>query len=196
MQTSASAGVGAFVGTGAHWRIALDIVLLGVFGGFYTVPLYALIQTRSQPSHRSRIIAANNILNAVFIVVSAIVAIGLLAAGVTIPQLFLVVGVMNALVAVYIYRLVPEFLMRFLAWLLVHTVYPYVRTGLRTFPTRVRVCACATTSATSTPSSLPRACAGPSGSSWITAFSARRCCRSSSGRCARFPLRRRARTPR
>ena len=134
MAASGQSGVAEFLAVGAHWRIAIDIVLLGVFGGFYTVPLYALIQARSQPSHRSRIIAANNILNALFIVVSAIVAIGLLAAGVTIPQLFLVVGMMNALVATYIYLLVPEFLMRFLAWLLVHTVYRVRQDGLANIP--------------------------------------------------------------
>ena len=65
----------------AHWRVAADLVLIGLFGGFYIVPLYALIQERSQPSHRSRIIAANNILNALFMVVSAGLAIALLAAG-------------------------------------------------------------------------------------------------------------------
>ena len=62
------------------WRVAIDLVLIGVFGGFYIVPLYALIQQRSQPSHRSRIIAANNILNALFMVASAVVAIGAAAA--------------------------------------------------------------------------------------------------------------------
>ena len=128
------AGVGAFLGAGAHWRAAADIVLLGVFGGFYTVPLYALIQARSQPSHRSRIIAANNILNALFIVVSAGVAIGLLTAGTSIPGLFLIVGLMNALVALYIYTLVPEFLMRFLAWMLVHTFYRVREIGLDNVP--------------------------------------------------------------
>src|SRR6185503_18548083 len=128
------AGIAAFLATGAHWRVAADIVLLGVFGGFYTVPLYALIQARTVPSHRSRIIAANNILNALFIVTSAGVAIGLLSAGLSIPQLFLAVGVMNALVAVYIYTLVPEFLMRFVAWLLVHTVYRVQREGLENIP--------------------------------------------------------------
>ena len=87
---AATGGVAAFLAAGANWRIVADIVLLGVFGGFYTVPLYALLQTRSQPSHRSRIIAANNILNALFIIVSALVAITLLHAGVTIPELFLV----------------------------------------------------------------------------------------------------------
>jgi 1-acyl-sn-glycerol-3-phosphate acyltransferase len=134
MRADTQAGVAAFVAEPAHWRIALDIVLLGVFGGFYTVPLYALIQSRSQPSHRSRIIAANNILNALFIVVSALVAIALLRAGVSVPELFLIVGVLNALVAAYIYALVPEFLMRFLAWLLVHTVYRVRQEGLENIP--------------------------------------------------------------
>jgi MFS family permease len=117
MSAAVPAGITAFIAVAAHWRVAIDIVLLGVFGGFYTVPLYALIQARSQPSHRARIIAANNILNALFIIASAAVAIALLSAGVSIPQLFLVVGIMNALVALYIYTLVPEFLTRFLAWL-------------------------------------------------------------------------------
>jgi 1-acyl-sn-glycerol-3-phosphate acyltransferase len=131
---SGGVGIGALAFSVAHWRIGADIVLLGVFGGFYTVPLYALIQSRSRPSHRSRIIAANNILNALFIVASAIVAIALLRAGLTIPQLFLVVGVMNAAVAVYIYALVPEFLMRFLAWMLIHTVYRVRQEGLDNIP--------------------------------------------------------------
>ena len=134
MSAETQSGVAPFLAVGAHWRIAIDIVLLGAFGGFYTVPLYALIQSRSLPSHRSRIIAANNILNAIFIIASAGVAIGLLAAGLSIPQLFLVVGVMNALVAAYIYTLVPEFLMRFLAWLLIHTVYRVRQQGLENIP--------------------------------------------------------------
>ena len=127
-------GIATFVAGPGNCRVAIDIVLLGVFGGFYTVPLYALIQERSQPSHRSRIIAANNILNALFIIASAGVAIGLLSAGLSIPQLFLAVGIMNALVAAYIYTLVPEFLMRFVAWLLVHTVYRVQREGLENIP--------------------------------------------------------------
>jgi hypothetical protein len=134
MTAAGQAGVVAFLAEAAHWRVALDIVLLGVFGGFYTVPLYALIQSRSLPSHRSRIIAANNILNALFIVVSAGVAIALLKSGLGIPALFLAVGVMNALVALYIYTLVPEFLMRFLAWMLVHTFYRVRKVGLENIP--------------------------------------------------------------
>jgi MFS family permease len=106
-----------FVVAPRYWRVAADIVLLGVFGGFYTVPLYALIQTRSPPSHRSRIIASNNILNALFIVASAGVAIALLAAGLSIAELFLAVGVMNALVGAWLFSRVPEFPQRSLAWL-------------------------------------------------------------------------------
>jgi len=134
LASGAETGVAAFASSGARWRVGIDIVLLGVFGGFYTVPLYALIQARSEPSHRSRIIAVNNILNALFIVASAVGAIALLGAGLSIPQLFLVVGLMNAVVAAYIYTLVPEFLMRFLAWILIHTVYRVQQEGLDNIP--------------------------------------------------------------
>jgi hypothetical protein len=130
----ALAGAGAFIADPAHWRIVADLVLLGMFGGFYIVPLYALIQERSEPAYRSRIIAANNILNAIFMVASAGIALGLLEAGLSIPQLFLVTGVMNAAVALYIYLLVPEFLMRFLAWLLIHTFYRVDKKGLERIP--------------------------------------------------------------
>ena len=127
-------GLAAFAAKPAHWRVAFDLVAIGVFGGFYIVPLYALIQERSEPSHRSRIIAANNILNAVFMVAAALVAIGLLRAGLSIPDLFLVTGLMNAAVAVFIYGLVPEFLMRFLAWLLVNLAYRVRTEGLDAVP--------------------------------------------------------------
>ena len=99
-----------------------SLVVLAMFGGFYSVPLYALIQIRCEPSHRARIIAANNILNALFMVVASVMAAVLLHAGLTLPQLYLVVGVLNALVAIYIYTLMPEFLMRFIAWMLMRTV--------------------------------------------------------------------------
>lgn len=128
------AGLGAFLAAPAHWRVAADLVLIGVFGGFYIVPLYALIQQRSAPSHRSRIIAANNILNAIFMVASAGIAIGLLKAGLSIADLFLVTALMNAAVALFIFRLVPEFLMRFLAWLLIHTMYRVDKHGLDHVP--------------------------------------------------------------
>jgi hypothetical protein len=127
-------GAGDFLRTPQHWRVIADLVLLGMFGGFYIVPLYAMIQERSEPAYRSRIIAANNILNALFMVASAAIALGMLKAGLTIPELFLATGLMNAVVAVYIYSLVPEFLMRFLAWLLVHSVYRVDKQGLEQVP--------------------------------------------------------------
>jgi 1-acyl-sn-glycerol-3-phosphate acyltransferase len=134
LQPQGLAGIEHFISIGAHWRIVADLVLLGAFGGFYIVPLYALIQERSAPAHRSRIIAANNILNALFMVASAGIALGLLKAGLTIPQLFLATGLMNAVVAIYIYSLVPEFLMRFLAWLLIHSLYRVDKRGLEQIP--------------------------------------------------------------
>jgi 1-acyl-sn-glycerol-3-phosphate acyltransferase len=115
-------------------RLLADLAALGVFGGFYIVPLYALVQSRSAPSHRSRVIAGNNVLNAVFIVAAALVAIALLGAGLTIPQLFLVAAVMNAAVAIYIYTLVPEFLMRFMVWILIHSVYRLRKLDLERIP--------------------------------------------------------------
>lgn len=124
LKPSGVAGIGAFLANSAHWRVIADLVLLAMFAGFYSVPLYALIQSRSLPSHRARIIGANNILNALFMIASAVLGMIVLGPlGWSIPELFLITGILNALVAIYIFSLVPEFLMRFLAWLLVNTVY-------------------------------------------------------------------------
>jgi 1-acyl-sn-glycerol-3-phosphate acyltransferase len=126
--------VSEFLHEPGSWRILADLLLIGVFGGFYIVPLYALIQSRSDPRHRSRIIAGNNILNALFMVAAALIAIVLFRAGFTIPQLFLAAAFANAVVAAYIYTLVPEFLMRFLVWLLIHSVYRLQKSGLENIP--------------------------------------------------------------
>jgi 1-acyl-sn-glycerol-3-phosphate acyltransferase len=121
--SAAPVGIGGFLSQPGSVRILADLTLMAVFGGFYSVPLYALIQQRTRAQNRARVIAGNNILNALFMVISALVAIGLLNAGLSIPQLFFVVGLLNAAVAVYIFKLVPEFLMRFIVWMLVHSVY-------------------------------------------------------------------------
>lgn len=105
------------------WRVAMDILLLGAFGGLYIVPLYASVQQRSPAKHRSRIIAANNVLNALFMVVASVLAIGVLSAGFSIPDLFLLVAILNGGVAIYIYTLAPEFILRFCTWVLVHIFY-------------------------------------------------------------------------
>jgi 1-acyl-sn-glycerol-3-phosphate acyltransferase len=132
--TGALVDIAGFLQQPWGWRVIWDVVLLGMFGGFYIVPLYALIQQRSEPSHRSRIIACNNILNAAFMVLAAAVAVGLLKAGLNIPQLFLVTALFNAAVALFIYKLVPEFLVRFMIWLLMHTMYRLRSRGLEQIP--------------------------------------------------------------
>lgn len=104
-------------------RIMFDCVMIGVFGGLYIVPLFALIQTRCDPQHVSRTIAGMNIMNSLFMVVAALLAMVLLRSGFTIPEIFLTTAILNALVASYIFSLVPEFLMRFLAWILIHTIH-------------------------------------------------------------------------
>ncbi|MCZ4304635.1 MFS transporter [Zoogloeaceae bacterium G21618-S1] len=126
--------IGTLLSHATVWRVLFDLVMIGVFGGFFIVPLYALIQTRSAESHRSRIIAGNNVINALFMVVAAGLGAGLLAAGVSIAQLILITAVLNACVAIYIYTLVPEFLLRFIVWLLVHTVYRLKVTGEAQIP--------------------------------------------------------------
>jgi 1-acyl-sn-glycerol-3-phosphate acyltransferase len=104
-------------------RVAVDLTLIGVFGGFYIVPLFALIQQRAPRDKLSRIIAANNILNAAFMVLAAVLAIVLLRAGFTVPELFLYTAMLNAAVAVYIFALVPEFVTRFVSWLIIKLLY-------------------------------------------------------------------------
>jgi 1-acyl-sn-glycerol-3-phosphate acyltransferase len=134
----AGAGLTAlqFMAVGAHWRVMADLFLLSLFAGIYSVPMYALIQLRCQPTHRARIIAANNILNALFMIVSALLTGLLLSLGLTIPQVFLAVGLANAVVAGYIFLLVPEYLLRFIAWIATRLVYRFKVSGDEHIPTQ------------------------------------------------------------
>ncbi|WP_071872767.1 MFS transporter [Atopomonas hussainii] len=117
------------------WPVLLCIAGIGLFGGFYIVPLYALIQARTAEDQRARVIAANNILNALFMVLSALVSIVFLSVvEISIPELFLVVSLMNVAVNSYIFKLVPEFSMRFLVWLLGHSMYRVQHQGLERIP--------------------------------------------------------------
>ena len=126
--------VGEFLMRPGSWRVLIDIALLGAFGGFYSVPLYALIQKRSNRKHLSRIIAANNIINSLLMVGASLISMAVLASGYSIPELFLVVAALNAVVAIYIYSLLPEFLMRFLAWITINIVYRIRPKGLENIP--------------------------------------------------------------
>ncbi len=128
-------GAMAFIGAPAHWRVMADLALLSLFAGIYSVPMYALIQMRSTPTHRARIIAANNILNALFMIASSVLVGAMLKAGLTIPQVFLAVGLLNALVAGYIFLLVPEYLLRFIAFVLTRCIYRFKVRGDQHIPT-------------------------------------------------------------
>ncbi|MDB5098922.1 MAG: putative acyltransferase family protein [Cyanobacteria bacterium RYN_339] len=126
-------GVDAFIHTFTGQRLVFDMFLLAMCGGFYIVPLYTFLQARAEPSQRSRVIAANNVVNAVFIVIWAGIQIWLLSV-LTVPQIFLLLGVLNALVAVYIYTVIPEFFLRFVAYLLTHLIYRCKVTGFDQVP--------------------------------------------------------------
>jgi len=127
-------GPASFLAQGSSLRVCLDIIMLGVSGGVYIVPLYALVQQRSRPERCSRIIAANNVLNALFMVIASLYGLFALSAGVSIPVLFLILALMNAAVTLFIFMLVPEFIMRLLIWLLVHTMYRVDKKGLDHIP--------------------------------------------------------------
>ena len=98
----------AFMATPANWRIVFDLVAVAVCAGIYIVPLYAILQSRSEETHRSRIMAANNIMNAAFMVVGAAAATAMLAAQTSVPRVFLIIGMINGVVAVYICGLLPD----------------------------------------------------------------------------------------
>jgi hypothetical protein len=128
------ASISEFVLRPGSWRVLIDLALIGAFGGFYSVPLYALIQKRSKEQHLSRIIAANNIINTIFMVVASLMAIVVLNSGFSIPELFLIIAALNVAVSIYIYSLLPEFMMRFLAWILINILYRIRPTGLENIP--------------------------------------------------------------
>ena len=120
---AAVVGAGQFLQREGAYRLFLDVVLLGMAGGVYIVPLNALIQQRSTREHLSRVIAGGNILNALFMVISAMFSIALLRSGLDIAELILTTAILNAVVALYIFLLAPEFLLRFVTWVMVNTIY-------------------------------------------------------------------------
>ncbi|MGE8210784.1 MAG: MFS transporter [Stenotrophomonas rhizophila] len=122
--TAAGLGVGAFVAQPGSIRIIIDLIGIGLFTGFFVVPLFALIQSRTPKSEMSRVFAALNIQNSGFIVGAAMIALATQKfLHWTIPQLFLALAIANAVVSIYIFTIVPEFLMRFLSWVMVRGLY-------------------------------------------------------------------------
>ena len=122
--TVSSLEVGSFLQQPGSWRIAMDLTGIGLFAGFFAVPLFALIQSRTPRGEISRVIAGMNIQNAGFIVLAAVLGIVVQRFfGWTIPQVFLALAIANVVVAIYIFTLVPEFMMRFLSWVFVRVLY-------------------------------------------------------------------------
>lgn len=107
----------------AFWRVLIDLMGIGIFSGFFIVPLYAMMQTRSDRSNLSRIVAGNNIINAIFMVIAAGMVAALLKLGFSVPEVFLALCVLNVAVCCYIYYLLPEFTIRFIVWSVVSFFY-------------------------------------------------------------------------
>jgi 1-acyl-sn-glycerol-3-phosphate acyltransferase len=118
------------------WRVLFDITLIGISGGFYIVPLYALMQRITPKAVMSRVISANSIWNAIFMVVASLFGALMLSRGVSIPMLILVVAILNLAVAAFIYVRLPEFLLRFLAWIIARVMYRIRVSGLEHIPER------------------------------------------------------------
>jgi 1-acyl-sn-glycerol-3-phosphate acyltransferase len=124
----------AFLRAAGSWRVALDLTLIGAFAGLYVVPLFAYVQSRTPRETLSRVIAGNNILNALLICLAAGYGLGLGALGLGEPTIILITAALNVLVAGYIFILVPDFLMRFITWVLVNTLYRIRADGLERVP--------------------------------------------------------------
>lgn len=127
--------IAGFMHQPGSWRIAIDLVGIGLFTGFFVVPLFALIQSRTPKEELSRVIGALNIQNSGFVVAASLICLVLRSyAHWTIPQIFLALAVANTLVAIWIFTIVPEFLMRFLSWVLVRTLYRLRAYGIDHIP--------------------------------------------------------------
>ncbi|MEF1249399.1 MFS transporter [Vibrio owensii] len=127
--------VQSFVAQSSHIRVMIDLFLVGVSGGVFIVPLYAFIQSRSEEGECAQSIAANNIMNALFMVASAAVSILVLSVlEFSIVELFAILAVGNFIVAIYVYRQVPEFTQRFVSYLLSHCLYRVSVTGRQHIP--------------------------------------------------------------
>lgn len=135
LSIGADMSAAAFVSNSDHWRMMADLALVSVFGGLYVVPLQALIQQRSDEGMRAQTIAANNVMNALFMVGSAVFGIvGLVVMKLSIAEYFCVIAIMNIAVALYVYSQVPEFALRFVIWMLSHTMYRVDHKGMDNIP--------------------------------------------------------------
>lgn len=132
--TDVARGINELLAVKGIYRILFDLLGLSVMSGFFIVPLYTFIQTRSERSDRARVIAANNIVNALFMVASAGVLVGLYSMGLKAVDIFLALFILNTLVAVYIYTVIPEFLLRFICFILTRMIYRVKVDGHKNIP--------------------------------------------------------------
>ena len=126
--------VWAFLSTFTGWRISLDLTVIAMFGGFFTVPLYTLIQRNSPAEMRSRVIAGNNLINSIFMLLAGGMITVMLARGLSAPWIYLVLALMNIAVALYIYHLLPTFMWRFVVWIVTNIMYRMRITGAANIP--------------------------------------------------------------
>lgn len=128
-------GLKAFISASQHYRVIFDLLMIGLSGGIFIVPLYAFIQSRSLKGECAQAIAVNNIVNALFMVGSALLSMLLLGVyNWSIPQLFLLLAVFNGVVALYVYSQVPEFTLRFISYILSHIMYRVTVSGREKIP--------------------------------------------------------------
>lgn len=127
-------GLSELVASPVGIRLLIEFALLAVSAGVFIVPLNTLLQERSQPTERSQVIAGANMMSALFMVVSSLALVALQSFGLSIPKILLIIAILNILVAIHIYRLVPEFTLRFLAWILTHLIYRVRVIGLDNIP--------------------------------------------------------------
>ncbi len=125
--------LGQFLQTLTGWRISIDLALIALCGGLFTVPLYAILQERSDPEYRARVIASNNVMNALFMVLSAIGTAIMLHIGFTITEIFLTLAVLNSFVAIYICKLLPDLLLKEILRFILTLVYRVDVIGLENF---------------------------------------------------------------
>jgi acyl-[acyl-carrier-protein]-phospholipid O-acyltransferase / long-chain-fatty-acid--[acyl-carrier-protein] ligase len=126
-------GIVDFLSQRSGLRIFGDLLGLAVSGGFFVVPLYAIIQQRSEAVSRARVIAANNIVNAVFMAGAAAMTAALIAAGLDTPGLFLILAAANGFVTLWICKLLPQDVLRMLARFLFRLLYRVEVVGLENF---------------------------------------------------------------
>ena len=123
-----------FISIPLSWRIMCDLFLFSLFSGLFIVPLYTYMQQYSRSEVRSRVIAGNNILNAFFMVCSSLLLTFLYAKNFTVVDMYLIFAVMNLIVAIYIFTVVPEFFLRFVMMILGKLIYRTRVEGLSNIP--------------------------------------------------------------